>query len=221
MRNGVIFSVAIALAIGAAAVPASAEEFEKAQIVLQQNFTDKDVEVVIFVKAQDHGLVEMTITGPAGRSIVKFTSSEPGSIGGREFLIESPEPEDTSQVLSAFPEGTYQFHGLDTEGTALTGTAVLSHVLPSPTEIIEPANGAALSRSGAVRWHPVAGATKYFIEIKNDDQELKIEVEVPSSTTSIAVPTDWLTAGMEYELGLGVVNQFGNLTVVELHFRAE
>ncbi len=222
MRNGMFSLAALVLAIGsAAAAPASAEAFKEALITLQQNFSDGDAEVIIFVKGQDQGLTELTITDPGGLPVAKFTASQPGHMGGREFLIESPEPKDMSLVLSAFPEGTYKFHGHDTHGAVLSGTALLSHELPGPARILEPADGVALTGGGAVRWSSVPGAEKYVIKIENDALGLTFSADVSGSTTSLSIPADWLSAGAEYELSLGAVNRFGNVTVVESRFRAE
>ena len=109
--------------------------------------------------------------------------------------------------------------GRDTEGTAVTGTAVLSHVLPSPVEKLEPNDTAALVGGGVVRWSPVPGAVKYIVEVENE--EISLKSEVPGSKTSFTVPADWTTAEGEHTLGLGVVNRFGNLTEVQYHFQVE
>ena len=112
--------------------------------------------------------------------------------------------------------------GRDTEDTAVTGTAYLSHVLPSPVEKLEPKDAAALVGGGVVRWSPVPGAVKYIVKVENEEKpQHSLSSGVPSSKTSFAVPADWITAEGEHTLVLGVVNRYGNLTEVQYTFEVE
>ena len=224
MHNRIIASAAFVLATGSVgALPAIAVEkdhskFEHAEAIIHHNATDGDAEVTFIVKTQSFGVTELTITDPTGRTVGTFTASKAvPNANGRAFEIESTE-RDLSQLLSSFPEGVYQLHGRDTEGTAVTGTAFLSHVLPSTVERLNPKDVATLVGGGVVRWSPVPGAAMYIIKIENEEIKLKYQAELPSSITSLTVPADWVSSEGEYTLDLGVVNKFGNLREVQESF---
>ena len=71
--------------------------FDDAEIIFEQNATDGDVEVVIFAKLEesDAGMQRFWLFGPNGKVVYKFSSPKnSNNIGGREVVVESPEPAD-------------------------------------------------------------------------------------------------------------------------------
>ena len=201
---------AATLLLAASAPPGAAEEDTAASIVLERNFSEQEAEALITLETEDLGLAELAVVGPDGRTLASFGADGPGNLGWREFQLESPEPADITQVLAAYPEGTYRFIGRDVAGGAFMATAQLSHALPLPT--VPRLDGTLIT------WDAVDSAVKYVVEIENDDQGLAITVELPAGQTSLRIPAGWLADGVEYELGLAVVNAAGNLMVVETEF---
>ena len=57
--------------------------FTTATIVLEQNFTDQDTEVVIVAKGLDEGLKELTVSTADGTEILSL-SAKPVTLGVRE-----------------------------------------------------------------------------------------------------------------------------------------
>jgi len=198
----------------------SAKPFSIANIFLEQNFTDGDVEVVIFAKGGDEGFREFKLIAPNGKVVYKFKAPKNNmNIGAREIVVESPEPTDLNLVLNAYPEGTYTFKGKTFSGERFYSTAALIHDIPSPATIIFPAAGDTISRFQlAVMWEAVDGAQSYLVELKNEVTEKSLEVEIPGDQTTFQAPEEWIVAGDEYQVSVFVTNAAGNKTASELNF---
>jgi hypothetical protein len=197
-----------------------AEEFEDASIFLERNVVDDDAEAVITVSTDEAGLTSLLVIAPDGRRVARFESRNRRSLGIRELLLESPEPDPVS-VLAAYPEGTYRIVGRTFDGEELRAEADLSHLFPDPAAITFPAEGAVVPAAGLViRWQTVPGAAGYILELEHEgeDQELELLVNLPASATSFSPPAGWVLSGAEYNLGIGSVGQNGNRTFVETVF---
>ncbi len=198
-------------------------DFSELRVVLEQNATDGDSEVVLFAKGQDDGLNKLTVLSPYGEVVAKFKGDKEG-VGIREFLFESAEPPGLDLVLASFPEGIYKFRGRTVEGDRLRGFAYLSHEVAPQTVIQAPANGATVSRDNVVvSWVAIPEAVVYIVEVKNEVTENALLVEVPvtaddSTVLSFDVPKAWLESGTEHQVAVGVKTSTGNLTNVESTF---
>lgn len=194
------------------------EQFTDISIVLEQNATDGDSEVVAFAKGQDIGLDKFSVRSPDGRKIAKFNGDKRG-VGMREFLLESAEPPELDKVLASFPEGEYTFNGRTVEGGCLSGTAYLSHILAPETIILSPTADAVIDRNFVnVSWMPVGNAALYVVELKNEETENALEVNVPATASTFDAPASWLVADTEYQVAVTVVTETGNRTSVENTF---
>ncbi len=192
-------------------------EFDETEIYLEQNFTDGDTEVVLVAQTEEIGLRKLWVFSPHGKVIYRFTSPDNGSnLGGREVLIESPEPEDLELVLNAYPEGDYTFIGRDFAGQWNFGVATLVHDIPPPATISFPPDGGAVSRfEFDVVWGSAVPADEFLIELENQDTDEELYVQVPADSNSFRAPEEWLVPGTEYQVSVSVINEHGNLTVVE------
>ena len=194
----------------------SCGEFSELSIILEQNATDGDAEVVVFAKGQDDGLKSLTVTSPKGRLTGAFIGN-PRGIGIREFILESAEPTDIDSVLRSFPEGNYRFRGTTVNGDCLKGTATLSHVLAPATVILTPGEDEVLPLDGFVlSWEAVPGAASYVIGIDNEDRGNALVAEIAPTATSFTVPAEWLEAGTEYTASVAVKAADGNVSSVEI-----
>ena len=140
--------------------PVLGTEFTEASIILEHNATDGDAEIVVFAQGGDKGLTRLSILAPDGTAVLDL-STQKRTLGLRKFSVESAEPV-ISEVISAYPEGTYRFEGVTVDGVRLHSTANLVHGLPSPPVIT--INKA----EGRVNWSAVAGATGYSIELERE-----------------------------------------------------
>lgn len=194
--------------------------FADAEIFLEQNFTDGDSEVVILAKGGDEGLQSFQLVGPNGVIIYNFDSPKNGqNIGGREIILESPEPSVHNEVLAAYPEGVYTFVGETVSGIKFKSTAQLSHALSAPASITFPTEAATVLRSAlTVTWEPVTGAEEYVVELKNTATDLSLAVQVPADINAFQTPPQWIVPGAEYQVSVTVVNDAGNKVSSELSF---
>ena len=69
-----------------------------------------------------------------------------------------------------------------------------------------------------VTWAAVPEATSYIVEVKNEETEEALLVEVPAELTFFHVPASWLEPDTEHQVAVGVVTESGNLTNVESAF---
>ena len=163
--------------------------------------------------------------GPNGKVIYKFSSPKNNNnIGGREIVVESPEPADISIVKEAYPEGTYTFVAKSFDKEWFLGEADLSHTLPDVT-IGFPMDGQTVSLdSFYVMWSPVSDpmeTEKFIVELGNEDSELGEEllVEIPADKRTFQPPEEWIevgSVGTEYQVSVGIVNDHGNVTFREI-----
>lgn len=204
---------ALLLAAAGATTPAlggEAAAFPTASIHFEQNATDGDHEVVFQIKGAKDGLAELTIVAPNGRRVAVFSAPERATLGMRQFRFESPEPQDSAALKSAYPEGDYVFSGKTFSGASLAGKSTLSHRLPPTTEIVADA--------ARVRWRAVAGVSGYVVEVKT--QASSIAARLPATATSLALPAGFLSRGTAFKVSLGTVGPEGNISFVESSFTA-
>ena len=201
-------------------------EFSIAKIILEQNFTDGDMETVIVAKGGDAGLKRFWLFAPDGKLVYEFKSPSNGrngrngrNIGAREILVESPEPSDTEIVLRAYPKGMYTFIGESFLGEWLYSRATLSHELPTPATITFPSQDSTVSRySLTVIWGAVAGATSYIVELKDRNTERKLEAQIPGNETMFQAPPAWIVPNANYQVEVSAINGAGNVTGTQLTF---
>ena len=195
------------------------EQFSELDMTLEQNATDGDVEVVLFAKGQDEGLRNLVVLSPNRRKVIANIAGDRAGVGLREFVLESAEPPDLAAVLASFPRGSYFFFGLTVEGGCLTGTSRLSHKLAPATTLLTPAEGDIVPVEQVVlSWAAVPLADRYIVELNNEDTGAETKFDVFPPATSLAIPVQFLTAGSEYQFGVGVKAADGNVTFVETTF---
>ena len=192
----------------------------EASVRFEQNATDGDVEVVFEITGGDVGLVELTATSPDGRTVVDFKAPDASTLGIRRFEFESPEPRDVMALKAAYPEGVYEFSGKTSSGALLVGKSTLSHRLPKPVTIVQPAPEAedvSLDVPG-LTWVPVQGAASYIVEIEQEELNVNLTALVPGSSRSFPLPKEFLSPGKAYKIGIGTVSAEGNISFVETTF---
>ena len=133
LTAGAVFAAQTAFAAGWKGVG----EFEDASFRVERNATDGDTEIVVTAKPlTDNGLVRLTVLSPHWRTVAEVEAPH-RSHGLREFLFETPEPEE-SAILRHYPEGDYLFFGTASTGQRFVGSAALSHELPGEATIVSP-----------------------------------------------------------------------------------
>jgi hypothetical protein len=199
---------------------APAKPFPRATVRFEQNATDGDVEVVFEITGRSEGLAKLRVLSPDGRPVIDFKAPDASTLGIRQFIFESPEPQDVASLKAAYPEGTYTFHGATASGTQLLGKATLKHALPATTSFVSPkANGSNVNVNDLkVVWAPVEGVAGYIVEIEQDELNVNITATLPATQPEFSVPDGFLRSGTEYQLGIGTVSDDGNISYVETSF---
>jgi hypothetical protein len=195
-------------------------QFENASIRVERNATDSDTEIVITAKPlSDLGLKTFAVLSPRWRKVAEV-EAPPRSQGLREFLFETPEPEN-SAILPSYPEGTYLYFGVATNGKQFLGSAELSHDLPGTTAILAPTDDQVVPVGPlTVQWTDVPDAAQYIFEFENESAspEQSFTVNLPAGVTSFDVPAALIVAGSDYQIGIATVHENGNQVFVEVAF---
>jgi hypothetical protein len=200
--------------------------FDDAEIIFEQNATDGDVEVVIFAKLEesDAGMQQFWLCAPNGKVVYKFSSPKNNNnIGGREVVVESPEPADMAIVKEAYPEGIYTFVAKSFDKEWFLSEAELSHELPDVSITFPTADTDVPVSMFNVTWEAVTSPTnKFIVELVNEDSDLEEEllVDIPADRNSFQAPEEWMVLDSEYQVVVGIVNEFGNKTFRELNATA-
>lgn len=194
--------------------------FEDATIRVERNATDGDTEIVITAKPlTDSGLARLSILSPHWRKVVEVEAPSK-SRGLREFLFETPEP-DESQILRNYPEGNYLYFGTAANGQRFVGSATLSHELPGEVTIVSPVAESVIAPGAlTIIWAAVPDAAKYIVEFENEsaDPEQSFSFVVGASTTSFAVPGALVVPSSDYQVGVAAVHENGNVVFSEATF---
>lgn len=216
----ILIGLMIFLGIFAPASMRGEKPFSVASVHFEQNATDGDMEVVFEVQGGHVGIAKLTVVSPDGRTVIDFTSPETSELGIRQFRFESPEPKDIESLKSVYPEGTYTFTGTTVAGEKLRSESMLSHKLPATSSFLHPEEDAEdVDIHGLkISWTPVRNLAAYILYIEREDPDLSLNVKVPGSVTTFAVPDGFLLPGLEYQLGIGTVGEDGNTSFVETSF---
>jgi hypothetical protein len=208
------------LALRAGEGAGSAAPFPVASVHFEQNATDGDVEVVFQIKGGKEGLAKLGVVSPDGRKVIDFTAPDASTLGMRQFRFETPEPRDVKSLKSAYPEGTYAFSGATASGDKFHGQATLKHTLPATASFVSPKAGARDVRAAnlEIAWAPVKETAAYIVTLKARKGDGALEVRLPASAATFAVPAGFLRPGTEYQLAIGTVSAEGNISFVETTF---
>lgn len=218
------------------------QHFAEAQLYLELNDTDGDLGIHALIDGEPWANLE--IEGPGDNELLSVVSrSRLRDQGLTELFFESGEPSfdelDPADFFLRFPEGRYEIEGATLEGGTITGTAVLSHVLPAPPENIT-ISGAPAAESCddelptvaapvVVQWnqvttsHPEIGGTGAIkvnhYQVVLERTGVKLSVDLPPTVTEFEVPVGVTSLGKEFKLEILVRAGNGNNTAVETCFR--
>lgn len=195
--------------------------FETAMAYMEQNVTDKDLEVVFSISGGDEGLTHLQVVGPNGRTVIQFDAPDASPLGIRKFKLESPEPsDDQDKVKAAYPAGSYVISGKLLNGASLRSTASLSHDMPPAAAVVHPADGVenVVVEGLQVTWKGLQGISLYIVEVEQEELGVNITAKLPALATAFQVPAGFLQAGMEYKLSIGTVTSEGNASFTESSF---
>lgn len=248
-----VAGVASAAAAGLAAAEGP-EPFKITNIHFETNASACDMGVQMSFDTE--GISEGSVKDPNDQVVFRF-----GAVGGpavthdvTEAFQERVEPQvidllralgcerDAEEprvwltdLLSAWPEGKYQFAGQG-DDASFAGFARLSHRVPAGPEIIRPEDGAVVPGDAnlLIRWRkvtepilPELGPVEivgYHVVIADATKPeplppgkmpAQFDVDLPGSATSLLVPQQFLRSNRVYEFEVLATEKGGNQTISE------
>lgn len=198
------------------------------------NSTDGDGGIQVFLDADPWK--SMSIFDPDGDQVyTTSTSGSVGELGGTELFLESGEPPfdelPLDELLELLPEGEYKFRGRGIEGERFVGSAQLTHNLPAGPKLVSPLDGGPAQDpdNTTVIWETVGPANGspiigYQVLVVQPDTGLTalpkvtLDVMMPPTATSLAVPPGFLQPDTEYEWEVLAIEEGGNQTLSSSFF---
>jgi len=209
--------------------------FSGAKILVEFNATADDVGVQVLLDGEPWKNVK--IFGPDDRQILDITGQNSlGTQGLTELFFESSEPSlddvPINEFFDRFPEGEYAFEGATVDGIPMTGTAMLSHVIPSGPEILMPASHndsppVVNPFMMLIEWEPVTESidgsgveiTGYQVIVEQVDPRRIFDIVLPASVTSLVVPPEFFAQrNTLHKFEVLAIDASGNQTITEGSF---
>lgn len=209
--------------------------FKDARIKFEVNATDGDGGIQLFIDAD--AWRSLHVFDPSGKEIFEtITRGRIAKQGGTELFLESAEPDFTELPLDAllrrFPAGSYRFRGRGIEGEQIVGTGTLTHDIPDGPRLVSPLAGGPLQDPDdtTVTWEPVAPPNGspiigYQVLVVRPTSglpalpKITLDVTMPPTATSLAVPPGFLLPDTEYEWEVLAIEAGGNQTLSSSTFR--
>ncbi|MGI9332232.1 MAG: hypothetical protein ACR2RL_03665 [Gammaproteobacteria bacterium] len=210
-------------------------EIKDARLKIELNATDGDAGIQVFIDADPWK--SMNIFDSNGR--LMFRSTARGRFakqGGTELFLESAEPElselPLEEFLERFPQGNYPLFGRGLEGEIYFGMAALSHSLSEGPVLVSPLEGGdpVDPNDAVVVWEPVEAPANssiiaYQVLVVQPESsfpalpKIVLDVMMPATATSMAVPPGFLLPDTEYEWEVLAIEAGGNQTLSSSFFR--
>ena len=220
-----------------ATTPGEGDEVGAAKLFFEYQSTDDDTGIHGLFDTS--GFSELCVFAPNGDLILAVKpQSQLVDLGMGGIFFESREPVEAefpqSELVSQFPEGSYQVAATTFDGKPLTGGATLSHAIPAPPVIVSTDDGDVVDPENLVIvWEPVTETVSggsvdivgYEVIVTNDEVEDPnglaqpvLSAHVVPSVTSLTVPSEFLEPGTEYELEVIAIEKSGNQTITVVFF---
>ena len=210
-------------------------KLKDARLKIELNATDGDAGIQVFIDSDPWK--SMDIYDPYGRLIFRsITRGRFAKQGGTELFLESAEPNFSQlplkEFLKRFPEGKYQFRGKGVAGETFVGTATFTHNLPAGPELVSPVKGGypVDPNNAAVTWKSVGPANgspivgyQVLVVLSPSSfpglPKIVLDVMMPATATSMAVPPGFLRPGTRYEWEVLAIEASGNQTLSTSYFQ--
>lgn len=238
----IVAAAAIGILIGGVALPLAVDAAPKkvpialkdARLKIELNATDQDAGIQVFIDADPWQYME--IFDPSGRKVFRaVTRGSLGRQGGSELFLESAEPNFSeltfAKFLARFPAGRYRFEGKGLEGEDYRGVAMFTHNVPQGPVLVSPLEGALVDPlNTVVSWQtvpppngsPIVGYQVLVVKPGSGIAAIPkfiLDVMMPPTATSMAVPVGFLRPNSEYEWEVLAIETSGNQTLSVGHFR--
>jgi hypothetical protein len=212
-----------------------------AKVLIEHNATDEDTGFQI--ASDGDAWNDLTVRDPDGNAVLAVsTVGGMRSVGLTEMFFETQEPPNDevpiADMVANLPEGTYAFAGQSVEGDTTQGEATLTHDIPEGPNITAPADGAVVDADAdlTISWDPVTETidgdavevTHYQLIVELDVETEHqgfgasvFSVHVPSTVTSMRVPSEFLEPASPYAFEVLAIEESGNQTLTSRSFETQ
>ena len=205
----------------AAAAKRKPLRFEQHELYIEYNATDGDAGLQLAADAEDWK--RFTLLDTEGRVLIDVRAK--GRLrrpfGLSELFLEASEPPFAKVPFRTFkrrfPDGTYRFRGVASDGRRLAGSDRLSFVVPAAPKVTFPTKGAQADPDGfKVTWEPVTRPNgveivTYQVIVNQGSRELSMYL--PPDATSATIPGEFLEPGTKTGGELLARERSGNQTI--------
>jgi len=207
---------------------ATSVKLETSRIFIEYNSSAGDLGFQVSLDAEEWK--SFKIINPKGLTIFQVDGKGPyGRLGLSELFFEGAEPTlDTfplDDLLALFPEGRYQFIGVTTEGTRISGTSTLTHAVPNGPSVSTDVNG----ENVVIHWEPIPGVPAGFpqeritiggfqVIAERENPHRELSIDLPATATSVTLPPEFLEPKTHYAFEVLTIETGGNQTITEGSF---
>jgi hypothetical protein len=207
-----------------AAKQRGSSQFEQHDLYIEYNATAGDAGLQLAADAEDWKRFKLFDT--KGRLLIDVNAR--GRLhrpfGLSELFLEASEPAFVKVPFAVFkkrfPEGRYRFSGVAGNGSRLSGSDVLSHLVPGAPKVTFPTKGAQVDPNGfKVTWEPVtspAGVKIVTYQVIVSQGTRELSMYVPASVTSVTIPGEFLAPSTQTSGEVLARERGGNQTITEL-----
>lgn len=216
-----------------------------AKLNIEHNATDNDTGFQGFVDSE--GWENLTLTGPEGNVLTFNGQGKLGNLGLTELFFETVEPANTdvsiADMLSKLPEGEYKFSGQAIEAGEkkgrVTGTATLTHNIPSGPVLLSPKSKEVVSSENdlTISWGAVTktitgspvNIIAYQLIVEEDakphphmiGKQNSLSMYLPSTTTSMPIAKGFFKPKTNYKWEVLAIEESGNQTLSSGEFSTQ
>jgi hypothetical protein len=198
--------------------------FEQHELYIEYNATDGDAGLQLAADAEDWK--RFTLLDTKGKVLIDVRAK--GRLrrpfGLSELFLEASEPPfgkvPFTRFKRRFPNGTYRFRGIASDGRRLAGADRLSFVVPAAPKVTFPTKAARVDPDGfKVTWEPVTRPrgvriVTYQVIVNQGSRELSMYL--PADATSATIPGEFLEPRTRTGGELLARERSGNQTITAL-----
>lgn len=195
------------------------------KIYWEYNASANDLGVHVSLDGEDWKSLE--IENPLGKVIFEVEGSGPyKTYGMTELFFEGAEPSldevPLSVLLGKFPQGNYEFSGLDVSNHEIESVGKLSHAIPAGPQVLADIVGNSFLR---IHWSAVKAPPPGFPKVPVNVVAYQVIVEkfqvtVPATTLSLTVSPEFVAALPKgvHQFEVLAIEASGNQTLTEGSF---
>ena len=173
---------------------------------------------VVLEASSEHRFAAIQVMDHAGRPVLALDCPSSRTLGISELALDCKDV-TLRDALREYPPGNYLVQATTVDGASIEGTAKLERGFPGFFAVVSPLPQQVVrSENVTISWTPSRGASRYELEIEQDEIGFVYKVRLPPWQTSFELPARTLEPGTTYEFSLTVQGDTDNELEVEGSF---